>query len=87
MTTPIKALFAVLATGVMAASAAVPAMARPGDGFGHGYGSMGDVGGGTIDYGMPTFRQGSNSVKAFIPCARIAISTRSPSLSGPSFLT
>ena len=36
MTTPIKALFAALATGAMAASAAVPAMAQ--DGFGGGYG-------------------------------------------------
>jgi hypothetical protein len=36
MTTPIKALFAALATGAMAVSAAVPALAH--DGFGGGYG-------------------------------------------------
>ena len=35
MTTPIKALFATIATGAMAVSAAVPAMAQ--DGYGHGY--------------------------------------------------
>jgi hypothetical protein len=36
MTTPIKALFAALATGAMAVSAAAPAMAS--DGYGGGYG-------------------------------------------------
>jgi hypothetical protein len=39
MTTPIKALFAALATGAMAVSAAAPALAH--DGFGHG-GGFGD---------------------------------------------
>jgi biotin/methionine sulfoxide reductase len=44
----------------------------PGGGFGHGYGSMGDVG----DHGpvlrLPTLRQGHNPVRASIPVARIA---------------
>ena len=39
MITPIKALFATIATGVMAVSAAVPAMAS--DGYGGGYGHGG----------------------------------------------
>ena len=38
MITPIKALFAALATGAMAVSAAVPAMASDGFGYGHGRG-------------------------------------------------
>lgn len=38
MTTPIKALFAALATGAMAVSAAVPALAYDGFGGGHGGG-------------------------------------------------
>ena len=37
MTTPIKALFAALATGAMAVSAAAPAMASDGYGYGHGW--------------------------------------------------
>ena len=44
----------------------------PGGGFGHGYGSMGDVG----DYGptlrLPYLSQGANPVRTFIPVARIA---------------
>jgi biotin/methionine sulfoxide reductase len=44
----------------------------PGGGFGHGYGSMGDVG----DYGpnvrTPYLPQGTNPVRTFIPVARIA---------------
>jgi biotin/methionine sulfoxide reductase len=44
----------------------------PGGGFGHGYGSIGDVGNGSLPYGLPTLPQGRNPVEAFIPCARIA---------------
>jgi biotin/methionine sulfoxide reductase len=44
----------------------------PGGGFGHGYGSMGDVGGSAPLLRLPTFRQGHNPVQTFIPVARIA---------------
>lgn len=44
----------------------------PGGGFGHGYGSMGDVGASQRATLLPTFPQGRNAVKAFIPVARIA---------------
>jgi biotin/methionine sulfoxide reductase len=44
----------------------------PGGGFGHGYGSIGDVGGGSLPYGLPTLPQGRNPVDTFIPCARFA---------------
>jgi biotin/methionine sulfoxide reductase len=45
----------------------------PGGGFGHGYGSMGDLGSPTANLpltgGVP---EGRNAVRDFIPCARIA---------------
>ena len=44
----------------------------PGGGFGHGYGSMGDVGSHGRLLRLPTFRQGHNPVRTFIPVARIA---------------
>jgi biotin/methionine sulfoxide reductase len=44
----------------------------PGGGFGHGYGSMGDVGSPGPRVKLPTFRQGRNPVRTFIPVARIA---------------
>jgi biotin/methionine sulfoxide reductase len=44
----------------------------PGGGFGHGYGSMGDVGSTGPLMKLPTFRQGRNPVRTFIPVARIA---------------
>jgi biotin/methionine sulfoxide reductase len=44
----------------------------PGGGFGHGYGSMGDVGAFAPLIRLPTFRQGRNPVRTFIPVARIA---------------
>lgn len=63
MTTPIKALFAALATGAMAvsaaASAAVPAM--PHDGFGHGRGD-----------GHGNGWNGGNSRNAVEMCSRVA---------------
>jgi biotin/methionine sulfoxide reductase len=43
----------------------------PGGGFGHGYGSMADVGAPTVPYPLPVFRQGRNPVDTFIPVARI----------------
>ena len=44
----------------------------PGGGFGHGYGSMADVGAPTVPYPLPTFRQGRNPVDTYIPVAQIS---------------
>ena len=44
----------------------------PGGGFGHGYGSMADVGAPTVPYPLPTFEQGRNPVDTFIPVAQIS---------------
>ncbi|TCO49775.1 molybdopterin-dependent oxidoreductase [Actinocrispum wychmicini] len=44
----------------------------PGGGFGHGYGSMGDVGSTGPDVRIPALPQGVNPVREFIPVARIA---------------
>lgn len=44
----------------------------PGCGFGHGYGSMADLGSTAPLMTRPTLPQGRNSVSAFIPVARIA---------------
>jgi biotin/methionine sulfoxide reductase len=44
----------------------------PGGGFGHGYGSMGDVGTAGSRTGVPALPQGVNPVDEFIPVARIA---------------
>jgi biotin/methionine sulfoxide reductase len=44
----------------------------PGGGFGHGYGSMGDVGVPRFPGPLPTLPQGDNPVDAFIPVARIS---------------
>src|SRR5881227_3029653 len=43
----------------------------PGGGFGHGYGSMADVGAPTVPYPLPQFEQGRNPVDTFIPVAQI----------------
>ncbi|MBA2279980.1 MAG: molybdopterin-dependent oxidoreductase [Actinomycetota bacterium] len=43
----------------------------PGGGFGHGYGSMADVGVPTVSYPLPTFEQGRNLVETYIPVAQI----------------
>ena len=59
MTTPNKALFAALATGAMALSAAAPAMAQIGWGNGGGYG------------GGNGFR-GDSSRHAIAACTRVA---------------
>jgi biotin/methionine sulfoxide reductase len=50
----------------------------PGGGFGHGYGSMGNVGSGGAEVGLPTLPQGRNPVRSFIPVARIADLLLSP---------
>ena len=45
----------------------------PGGGFGHGYGSMGDLGSPTANLPLPGgVPEGRNAVRDFIPCARIA---------------
>jgi biotin/methionine sulfoxide reductase len=44
----------------------------PGGGFGHGYGSMGDVGNSTASLNLPRLPEGANAVRDFIPVARIA---------------
>ncbi|MEB3372099.1 molybdopterin-dependent oxidoreductase [Saccharopolyspora mangrovi] len=44
----------------------------PGGGFGHGYGSMADVGDEGPVLRLPTLSQGRNPVRSFIPVARIA---------------
>jgi len=43
----------------------------PGGGFGHGYGSMADVGLPAVPGALPTLPQGRNPVRTFIPVARI----------------
>ncbi|MEV4146210.1 molybdopterin-dependent oxidoreductase [Amycolatopsis sp. NPDC049691] len=44
----------------------------PGGGFGHGYGSMGDVGDTGPELPIPHLPQGTNPIDEFIPVARIA---------------
>jgi biotin/methionine sulfoxide reductase len=43
----------------------------PGGGFGHGYGSMADVGAPTVRYSLPVFSQGRNPVATYIPVAQV----------------
>ena len=56
----------------IALAAVLGQIGLPGGGFGHGYGSMGYVGGGTLPYELPAFPQVANPVPDFIPCARVA---------------
>jgi biotin/methionine sulfoxide reductase len=44
----------------------------PGGGFGHGYGSMGDLGSASAAVPLPLIPVGRNPVRSFIPVARIA---------------
>jgi biotin/methionine sulfoxide reductase len=44
----------------------------PGLGFGHGYGSMAEIGQAPVLVGLPSFPQGQNPVTDFIPVARVA---------------
>src|SRR5262249_586939 len=44
----------------------------PGGGFGHGYGSMGDLGSASALVDLPLAPEGRNAVRSFIPVARIA---------------
>lgn len=56
----------------LALAAMLGQIGLPGGGFGHGYGSMGDVGDTGPQLRLPALPQGRNPVDAFIPCARIA---------------
>ncbi|MBA2945763.1 molybdopterin-dependent oxidoreductase [Streptomyces himalayensis] len=56
----------------LALAAMLGQIGLPGGGFGHGYGSMGDVGDHGPQMRLPYLPQGRNSVDEFIPCARIA---------------
>ena len=55
----------------IALAALVGQIGLPGGGFGHGYGSMADVGNPTVPYPLPTFPQGRNPVRTYIPVAQI----------------
>jgi biotin/methionine sulfoxide reductase len=50
----------------------------PGGGFGHGYGSMADVGAPRVPYPLPVFAQGRNPVTTYIPVAQITALLESP---------
>jgi biotin/methionine sulfoxide reductase len=56
----------------LALAALLGQIGLPGGGFGHGYGSMGDVGSVGPSIGLPHFSKGGNKVRTFIPVARIA---------------
>ena len=55
----------------IALAALIGQIGLPGGGFGHGYGSMADVGVPEVPGSLPTFKQGRNPVTDFIPVARI----------------
>ncbi|HEX4356036.1 MAG TPA: molybdopterin-dependent oxidoreductase [Pseudonocardia sp.] len=56
----------------IALAAMLGQLGLPGGGFGHGYGSMADVGGGQTPYTRPGLAQGHNPVTSFIPVARVS---------------
>ncbi|MEU5031675.1 molybdopterin-dependent oxidoreductase [Streptomyces milbemycinicus] len=62
----------------LALAAMLGQIGLPGGGFGHGYGSMGDVGDHGPQLRLPHLPQGPNPVAEFIPCARIADLLLSP---------
>jgi biotin/methionine sulfoxide reductase len=62
----------------LALAALLGQIGLPGGGFGHGYGSMGDVGSTGPSVGLPHFPKGHNAVKTFIPVARISDMLLSP---------
>ncbi|HEX2785764.1 MAG TPA: molybdopterin-dependent oxidoreductase, partial [Ilumatobacteraceae bacterium] len=62
----------------LALAALLGQIGLPGGGFGHGYGSMGDVGSVGPSIGLPHFSKGGNKVRTFIPVARIADMLLSP---------
>src|SRR5438552_3964029 len=50
----------------------------PGGGFGHGYGSLADVGAPTVPYPLPVFDQGRDPVNTYIPAAQIGYLLEKP---------
>ena len=62
----------------LALAALLGQIGLPGGGFGHGYGSMGDVGSTGPSIGLPHFSKGGNKIRTFIPVARIADMLLSP---------
>lgn len=56
----------------LALAALLGQIGLPGGGFGHGYGSMGDLGSPSAAIPLPAFSPGRNPVSKFIPVARIA---------------
>jgi biotin/methionine sulfoxide reductase len=56
----------------LALAALLGQIGLPGGGFGHGYGSMGDLGSASAAIPLPYLPEGRNPVKRFIPVARIA---------------
>jgi biotin/methionine sulfoxide reductase len=50
----------------------------PGGGFGHGYGSQNELGMPPLRCGLPTFPQGANPVRTFIPVAAVSDMLLSP---------
>lgn len=50
----------------------------PGLGFGHGFGSTGDVGSPALDVPLPSLDQGRNPIDSFIPVARVSDMLLSP---------
>ncbi|HEV2635409.1 MAG TPA: molybdopterin-dependent oxidoreductase [Actinocrinis sp.] len=56
----------------LALAAMLGQIGLPGGGFGHGYGSMGDVGDHGPQIRLPYLSQGENPVRTFIPVARIS---------------
>jgi biotin/methionine sulfoxide reductase len=56
----------------LALAALLGQMGLPGGGFGHGYGSMGDLGSASAAIPLPMLPEGRNPVSSFIPVARIA---------------
>jgi biotin/methionine sulfoxide reductase len=62
----------------IALAALLGQIGQPGGGFGHGYGSMADVGAPTVPYPLPTFPQGRNPVRSYIPVAQIGTLLENP---------
>lgn len=56
----------------LALAALLGQIGLPGGGFGHGYGSMADVGSSGPVLGLPSLPQGKNPVPTFIPVTRIS---------------
>ncbi len=56
----------------LALAAVLGGIGLPGQGFGHGYGSMGDIGVRGSGTRMPRLPQGTNPVAEFIPVARVS---------------